>query len=316
MIFENNYAYAGTTAIIYNLEIDVNNFDFSVAMDPNSYGVDKITLPSTSKLTELGIEYKKESDSNWNILVIVYENKLNSIKNGSNAKTIIGTQETDDYVISPPIGIAETNFISPIRIVIKNLEQSTTYNIRSYYIDNNVKYYYNVCSVTTMQTQDITYVCTAVTGGTEEQNEQLRTTINKTCDIYNSMTSFNRAKAPGDYLGSKTGGSFTATIDSTLPSGAGAVDSMKFRYASSGVWMVAHEMAHNLMKNLIDESYSNKAHDEIVKFMEFATHTENATWRWMSSHNYPVISSATYSGVYNYLVAAACQVCRSASDLI
>ena len=41
---------------------------------------------------------------------------------------------------------------------------------------------------------------------------------------------------------------------------------------------------------------------------------EKASWRWQSAHNYPVISSAKYKDAYNYIVAAATQVCREASN--
>ena len=44
---------------------------------------------------------------------------------------------------------------------------------------------FNYCDATTIARQNVYYTCTAVTGGTDTENERLLTTINKACDIYN-----------------------------------------------------------------------------------------------------------------------------------
>ena len=127
-----------------------------------------------------------------------------------------------------------------------------------------------------------------------------------------------RFKNYGEYidnLGSKTDGQFKGTYDPTLlQQGAAAHSGMVFGYYTPNVKTVVHEMAHNVMYKLIDDRESEFAREKIVKFMEFATGFEKASWRWQSGHNYPVISSATYSDAYNYIVAAATQVCREASN--
>ena len=318
MIFENNYAYAGTTAIIYNFEIDHSTLRFYI--DSNN----KILLPLDSTLKEIGVEYKKSSESEWHQIVIAGTNVLNSIKNGINAQVAIPHYECNEYLVARPIGLYKCNHMSPIRVVIKNLEESTNYNLRSYYLltNNNTKSSFNYSTVTTLTRQDVFYECTAVTGGTAEENAQLLANINKACDIYNSMTAFTRSSpSSNDKLNSRTGGSFTATlVGDTLGGNFVANSDMKFRYPDASVGVICHEMAHNVMKRTIDETadpetYPN-AYNEIVKFMEFATHGHAATWRWNTNHNYPVISSANYQGVMNYLVAAACYTCRKASDRI
>ena len=312
MIFENNYAYAGTTAIIYNYELENSSLKFYI--DTNN----KILLPSSSMLKEIGIEYKKDSDSIWNTIVIADETKLNTIKNGTNAQVAIPHYECNDYLLARPIALYKWNHITPVRVVIKNLEQTTNYNIRSYYLKNETRFYFNECTVTTLTRQDVFYECTAVTGGTAEENAQLLANINKACDIYNSMTAFTRSSpSSSDKLNSKTGGQFTATIVGDTLGGNFVADSyMRFKYPDASLGVICHEMAHNVMKRTIDETYSEQAYNDIVKFMEFATHGHAATWRWCSNHNYPVISSANYQGVMNYLVAAACYICRKASDRI
>ena len=321
MIFENNYAYAGTTAIIYNFEIDYSDLDFYVKPNNN------IGLQTYNTLTEIGIEYKKESDENWTNIIICNESVLNSIKNGSNAEPLI-TKETNDYVMSGPIGIYKWNFLSPIRVVIKNLEQTTTYNIRSYYFKSNDsdKHVFNFCTVTTLTRQNVYYELSEIKDNSNgvygDLTEKFQRVMDKACDIYNSMTAFTREAYKSDNLKSQNGGSFTATIGDA-GTGAAANSSMIFAahvvksYSDNMLLSTAmHEMAHNLMKDYIDETYSEEAYNEIVKFMEFATHAPKATWRWNNRHNYPIISSAKYNYAHAYLVAAACYVCRKATGKI
>lgn len=308
MIFENNYAYAGTTAIIYNFELDYDDLNFYI----NSSN--KILLPSDSNLIEMGIDYKKDSDEEWNTIIVINSSMINSLKNNYT----FTERDSSNYIISRPIAYYKWNHMSPIRIVIKNLEESTTYNIRSYYIndESDEKHVFNYCDATTIARQNVYYTCTAVTGGTDTENERLLTTINKACDIYNSMTAFTReSSVASDSVGTKNGGSFTARL-TDVGAGVAANSGMNFGYSTASISTVCHEMAHNLMKSRIDETYSEQAYNEIVKFMEFATHGHKATWRWNNAHNYPVISSASYTGAFNYLVAAACYICRKACNKI
>ena len=323
MIFENNYAWPGTTAIIYNVELDKDFLGFYLD-NPTNLTKSKILLPSDSTLLQIGIDYKKESDGDdaWTSFTVLdsaaisdvitshisVENKVNLIKSN---------YDKTKYVVSAPIGYAEFNFISPLRVVIKNLEEGTTYNIRTFCIRDEWPscIHFNECTVTTLTHNDIWYECTGASGGTDSQHTSLVNRINEACDILNSMTDFKISTAPSDYCGSKNGGKFTAKYDSTMYSRGVAADStMTFGSTSPTVSTVLHEMAHNLMKDQIDERKSEDTYNKIVKFMEFATHSPKATWRWQSGHNYPVISSASYSDAYLYVVAAAMRVCRDASN--
>jgi len=320
MIFENNYAWPGTTAIIYNLELDKDFLEFYLD-NPSNTTKSKILLPANSALRQIGIEYKKESDDEWTSFAIFDDTVINSVKNNTSAENAINSAKArydkDKYVVSAPIGYAEFNFISPLKVVIKNLEENTTYNIRSFCFKDNWStcIYFNECTVTTFTRQDIYYECTGATGGNDSQNTSLMNKINEGCAIVNAMTNFKQSTAPSDNCGSKKGGQFTAKYDSTMYSrGIAADSSMTFGSTSPSVSTILHEMAHNLMKDQIDERKSEEAYNKIVKFMEFATHSPKATWRWISGHNYPVISSASYADAYLYVVAAAMQVCRDASN--
>ena len=306
MIFENNYTYAGTTAILYKFKTNYPDLGFYI--DSNN----KILLQSSSELIEFGIRYKKVSDDNWTYFRIANETLLNRVKNGTGLlNTGLGVISGDGNLFNPPYAYYKYNYMSPIIVAIRNLEQETTYNIESYYkLSSSGEHTFNLCSSTTIAHQNIMYNCTEVTGDTDEHNEYLRNTINKACGIYNEMTAFTQDSSHKSYtLGDKNGGSFVAKIENL--EGAAADSRMYFSRYTSSISTVVHEMAHNLMYPQVDETENEETYNKIVKFMEFATDAQGATWRWNNGHNYPVISSANYEGVYNYLVAAACYVSRS-----
>lgn len=297
MTYENNYYYAGTDAILYKVEL--NEIGFYV--DPNDY-----RTKTDRNITEVGV-----------VISGVEINRNHSILNSPYSLPIIpGASSSVDselgvYIVSGG-GSFPANRVIPVRVVFKNLTPGATYNIHSYYVENGSTTTFNACTVTTMEHNDIIYQCTEVikeqSSISDAQVDALKANLDKACEIYNSMTSFTKLNSKYDSVGSKTGGSFTATISTTIE-GQGE-SSMKFRPGSS-LSTCVHEMAHNLMfpERL---QYMSK----VIKFMEFAAHAENATWAWLDRHNYPVISSAQYNEVMNYFVAAACYVCRDAGGVV
>lgn len=301
MIYENNYYYAGTDAILYKVELDKIGF----YVDESS----PYRTKTDRNITEVGVHIIEQTTGGLNesCSILAAPDNLPTIS-GTHTKTINNCMCD---IISGG-GTYPSNRVLPIRVVFKNLTPGATYNIHSYYIEDGNTTRFNSCTVTTMAHQDITYQCTEVvkeqSSIPDAQKDALKVNLDKACEIFNSMTSFTRANSQFDSVGSKTGGSFTATI-STTAEGQGE-SSMKFRPGST-LSVCVHEMAHNLMFPTfgIDKS-------KVIKFMEFATHAENATWAWLGEHNYPVISSAEYNEVMNYFVAAACYVCRDAGGVI
>lgn len=330
MIYNNNYGFAGKTAIIYNLELDYSALGHSF-----SYGDNSFSTASNTGITEVGIEYKKHSDSVWNSIKVTDDSALEDgrVVFSSYLKGVWADGYVLDYgtyLTYMPYNYFGCHVLYPMRIVIKGLDANTSYDVRSYYVKNGSKSTFNSwTNHKTLPESDITYECTSVSGGTSEQNSILLETVNKACDIYNSMTSFNKSDysdRSDDYLHSKLGGQFTATVGD--PGGDAAAHSAMV-FAPSAIRRIdtaIHEMAHNVMFSNLDTSIhyidsvdinaSNRAafDADVMKFMEFATHCEGAMWGWIGSHNYPVISSAAYNEVENYLVAAACQVCRTAGS--
>lgn len=299
MTYQNNYYFAGTDAILYKVELDKIGF-YVEDSSPFRTKTDR-------NITEVGVAISGAGI-----------NRNHSILNSPYFLPIIpGTSSSVNSELGVDIvsggGTYPANRVIPIRVVFKDLTPGATYNIHSYYIEDGNTVEFNTCTATTMVHQNITYQCTEVvkedSSITEAQVAALKANLDKACEIYNSMTAFTRAKSDSDHVGSKTGGSFTATI--TYNVSGQADSSMKFR-PGSGLSTCVHEMAHNVMFPSIESDSNGK----IMKFMEFAAHAENATWRWQSKHNYPVISSAQYNEVMNYFVAAACYVCRDAGGVV
>lgn len=300
MIYENNYYYAGTDAILYNIELDKLG---CIIDDQTGW-----TRFSRS-FSEVGVEIAEQSSGNSPTRHVI----LTSSSPITDTYCTVGSDLDVGFSAGrSDIPNRNRNRVIPIRIVFKNLTPGATYNIHSYYIEDGNFETFNACTVTTMLHGDIMYQCTDVIKAqssiSDTSVQLLKNNLNKACEIYNSMTAFIMASSDNDYLGSRTGGSFTATIDATLPSGADS--SMRFR-PSSSLSTCMHEMAHNLM-------YPRFLRDTrlVVKFMEFAAYAENANWAWIGYHNYPVISSEQYNEVMNYFVAAACYVCRAAGGKI
>ena len=331
MTYENNYAWPGVTAIIYNIVLDLDFLGFYIWQANNAAlgSTTVVMLPQDTNITEFGIQFKKNVENPyenmWVTLTLLNSDQIDSIKNQTKdlSRCIQTTKSNikndasiaNKYVISDAQFNKDYNFISPIRVVIKELDQNQSYTMRSYYKTGGIRRFYNECTVTTMIENDIHYECTGVTGGTDSQNETLRSIINEGCEIYNCMTNFKKSTSQADSLNSKTGGQFTGTYDPTLyQQGAAAHSGMVFASYEPNISTVVHEMAHNVMYDRIDDRENEFAREKIGKFMEFATNCEKASWRWQSAHNYPVISSAKYKDAYNYIVAAATQVCREASN--
>ena len=327
MIFENNYAYAGRTAIIYNFELDYPELGFYLYK-----GLMPQVQPNTG-VTEIGIKYKKSEDNYWNIIRLSDSEKNGAIQNGSltinglfytdpnpeRSSMRVVTGENKNYYFYIDANQDKHNRMIPIRVIIRNLTQNTEYDICSYYIKNGINYTFNNCNMTTTQVpqdQEINFSCERVTGdGTEQQKESLKSLINQACEIFNDITSFSTKDnlSTSDFLGIGAGGKFSAKIDSSMNGNVGGGSDMSFPSTINSLSTVCHEMAHNLMNQTNIEQdilpeYQELVRNKMIKFMEFATHAEGAEWKWLGAHNYPVISSEQYNIVQNYLVAAACQV--------
>lgn len=315
-----NYAWAGNTAIIYKVDLYSEHSSVSEHFINNS-----------SSVTEYGMMIKKSTDSTWTSLrVSEPTNYAEGIRPYCRFwDSQINTDTTSGgytYLFDKSSNYKST---WPIYVVIKGLDELTTYNLKSYYILNSTYYEFNSTTTTTTQSSsNVTYTCTGVTGGTETQNASLYSCMVTACDIVNSMTSFDANTfhvSQPDYLNTSSGGSFTGHI-ATLPSGAAADSRMYFAPAEAySVGIIIHEMAHNIMAIKdpdLGPEYHNGTdiydfgqtyYNTVKKFMEFASNVEDANWRWLNRHNYPVIREGAYLEVGTYLVAAACNISHTSN---
>jgi len=309
MINLNNYYFAGPKAIIYNVELDHDFLGFYIQTSPYDNSK-KILLDSNyNDLEEVGIKYKKASDSVWTTIPLITYNEVISymITYNTDLCDLLHSdqdQEFENYIIYYPEEV-NIDVIKPYRVILKNLIPDTNYNIASYYIRNGVTTEYNSCTVKTLKQRKY-FTCGTITASepydTQENIDKLTTCITKCCEILSNITSWGNLNEE-------------VVIDAQvcqLANGVAADSSMRFNGPSNiSLTIAMHELAHVHM-NIVDSWDGDNGF--IVKFMEFATYTEGATWKWQGSHNYPCISSAHYDLLFDYYVAAACHVSHYANN--
>lgn len=302
--YPDNYTLAGVTAFMYN--IDVKDF-----FDPsNNFNV----YSQYSNLTDAGFEWKKSSDSTWTKVSVINDRthqggkigNINEINNGDSYDSDMG----DRYRCIRYSPFEPKTY--PVRVMVMDLQPSTGYNVRSYYMLGETKTTYNEKSVTTM-------------GG--------RSTINfSTPQVSDEATEKVDATELQEYVDKVTQAcNLTKDIFTMFYSGLSVTISVKILYDANGSWaakagygnntiefnanarsesldgirsVVIHELGHNFMR-IDNNNPSSTYKDKIIKFMEFATDCPYATWRWLSRHCYPIISSARYDYIDDCLVVYA-----------
>ena len=301
--FANNYALAGSKALLYNVHHD-NIF--------NTNG--KIKDEYVNDIIDIGFEWKQSTIQTWTRVSLKKTTKtyISSIDELKNYNDEIAEQYMCERYTS-----SETRGVYPTRVLIKNLMQGMTYSVRSYYIssEQTEPVYYNeqtiqlFNSVSTIAFSEPNFTTSAKNTDniSEEELQSFTDTVVQCCS---EVAEIYKMFAPG-YT---TQVGLTIDYDSkgnwAASAGSGHVtyNSAYRNESSNGVRSVLiHEMAHNFMlneKNAPNPTYK----DKIIKFMEFATNAPHAMWKWQASHNYPVISSARYTYMDDCLVVAACQL--------
>lgn len=280
MIYQNNFALAGTTALMYNIEIK----DF--------FDADGEKKSSYSGLTDIGFRYKKTAASDWNTMSIVSPGTILTYINVIESRTIDNNHIVQRYDI-------QNGHIYPCRALIKGLDANTSYILQSYFTDGSGTHYYNEQTISTLpDTANITY--DDITVSDSVPSDKVEEGLSKVSACLTSVVEIFQMFCPVEWH-------FSPSIY-YADDGIAADSSMSFNIRnidSDPRSITVHEAAHNWLRDNrtdIDE--------DIVKFMEFATSVENASWKKVSGHNYPIISSARYSYMDDCLVAAACWLSR------
>lgn len=301
--YPDNYTLAGVTAFMYN--IDVKDF-----FDPsNNFNV----YSQYSNLTDVGFEWKKSSDSTWTKVSVINDKThqggkirtIDEINNGSSYDSDMG----DRYKCIRYSPFEPKTY--PVRVMVMNLQASTGYNVRSYYTLGETKTTYNEKSVTTMggrstinfSTPQISDEARANVDADELQAyvDKVTQACNLTKEIFTmfysglSVTITVKIEYDSGYWAAKAGQNQNR-IDFNANYRSESLDSTRS--------VVIHELGHNFMK--IDYNRPSATYkDKMIKFMEFATDCPYATWRWLSKHCYPIISSARYNYIDDCLVTYA-----------
>lgn len=292
-----DYAIANKTSIMYKYKFSVGaNGKCERIVLYSDYA--KYYFNTDYPIDEIGVYYYTTSQANKTILPMsdldcrdLYTDvSVNSITNGN---------------ISYKCRLVRT---APIFVLIKGLTSNTTYHVGAYYKIGTEYTYFNEVTVTTKAPSNTALVFTSVdissdipsthTADAETYKDNLEEILPVVTDIFNDATKVNNT--------------YTATVAYDTNNWA-ANSGMYFNcnYMDSGGSLrstIIHELEHNhFIPHMMQSDYFSK-YEYVIKFMEFATDCEGASWGMIDDHYYPVISSARYDYVDDYLVAMATDV--------
>lgn len=309
-LYPNNYAWAGRTALMYNVFLD-DLFDIDTPYT-TADRLCPIKSAFSGVLTDVGLEYKKSSDSTYTRISVVkdaYKGRtiaaLDYIGGTATWNTSLNTY-VEDIDAGNNIKMrrysVHYNHIYPCRVMIMGLEPGVSYDLRRYFVVDDTSHTdYEQTIALLSGTNKIE--CTGFTFDShtsQGQGQNLQEGVNQAIAIMDMW-----------FTGLKWSFAVVTIWDEQSWS---AESSMRYNSKYAHDWggsvdnartITIHEQAHNKMVS----TYSNS--NQIIKFMEFATSVPGATWKWMGTHNYPIISSNHYTYIDDCLVAAACQLTRS-----
>lgn len=290
----NNYAIANRTTILYKLRF--NSICESIIASPYSHTVDYY-FASGYNVTEIGVYYYTTSAAS-KTRIPVTEAEYND---GTYCNINIEIDKND--IITSKVRLTPTY---PIFFLITNVNPSTTYHVGGYckLLDNSY-YEWNEVTVTTKGavTNNLVFnpVRTDVSSEHQEEADRLKAILDVAFPIVKTMF---------DDAADNVINTFTTTVVWSMADYAAVgVSTFNCRAFSQDIIRstIIHEMEHAFF--LGRTSSGSFATDNLaVKFMEFATDCENASWGQIAAHYYPIISSARYDYIDDYLVVMATDV--------
>ena len=307
-----NYALAGTNAIMYN--VDIANYFTNDGQNYPSNNVD---------LTDIGFEWKESTATEWNVKSI----KKDTSATINNASDLIGYGDTLEGNYKVTRYFPTKYFIYPLKVVIMGLSP-VSYNLRCYALIGGTKEYYNQQTISPVgNSSNITFSDYETEMVDGERKYVIHTDMSQEVAYYDE-SQFATIKSLIDEA--KTACSeiynmffsglqkeYKITVYSVMAGWAASTEggnNININIKSKALLdkkpeLLRTQMIHELAHINMSMTFNNTA--KIKKFMEFATSAENAMWKWLSSHNYPVISSASYDYVGDCLVVAACNLTKN-----
>ena len=298
----NNYAIATRTQILYKIKFSDTLFD-SITMGGNVDPSVTYYFKSGDIFTEVGVYY---------------------YKHGTSAKTRIALSEivySQDQMHISTGAITSTAGIvykgrkvptAPILVIIQDLEQNTTYHVGAYYIKNGTTADFNEVTVSTRSIAEPAFTLNPATIDSNISSEDLpraQNYINTLSPILTTVQSMFReaADVAREYENvvtyASTGG-WAAYVDgsSRVMYNCGPQPSAEVLRT-----IVIHELEHNHFNGRVS-SGEFATYEKAIRFMELVTDCEGASWGRISSHYYPIISSARFDLLDDWLVVMATDV--------
>ncbi len=201
----------------------------------------------------------------------------------------------------------------PLFFLLQGLSSNTTYHISGYYSINGVKTAFRYSTVKTKPARSTYFTFGEVTfhSSTVGHETNANTTkaildeeLPEVATIFNDCTNVTANYSP------------TIKYDASSNWAANSYMEFNCRYATesnAGRSVIVHELEHNHFGSKVSGSHGFPDNANVTKFMEFATDCENAQWGVIGMsganyHCYPIISSARYSYVDDYIVCMATNV--------
>ena len=316
--FPNNHAWPGITALLYKISVERFCRNDNTLIKEEYYG-----------LSEIGVEWKKTSDSSWVTVRVSPESyscyychhflwNYNVLDNGYR---IFNSTARNEYCTYPTI------------LLIENLEPNTSYDVRTYYVLNGEKETYNAQTIATLNKEPFTFEFEEPTydssmDGVEIDYENVKNMLSCALVQLKEIYAMFLHSLEGNEMYNVTivrNVDFVAAIYSSTNHIIINYEYLKREVNDNNVSLLfsflVHEMAHDKLANddhitnNITKQYSETQLvylDKVIKFMEFATSSPYACWQWKGIHNFPLISSAGYGYVENCLIAAACELSQEA----
>lgn len=292
-----NYAIANKTSIMYKYKFSVGTDDICSNISLSS-SVAGYYFNTNYPIEEIGVYYYTTNQSNKTILPM---SKLTF----SNLYLSVSANSITDGSITYKSRIVLT---APIFVLIKGLTENTTYHVGAYYKIGTAYTYFNEETVTTKPASYTALIFTRVDiGGSVPSSMQTNAETYKTnlenilpvvIDIFNDATNVDYS-----YIATVTYDPYNWAADGGMNFNCNFMDSGDTLRS-----VIIHELEHNhFIPHMMQSDYLSK-YEYAIKFMEFATDCEGASWGQIYTHYYPIISSARYDYVDDYLVAMATDV--------
>lgn len=301
MIYQNNFAIANRTSIMYKY-VFPNNLITDISFS-KTYGDDVTYTYLGSEITQIGIYYYTTNSSQKTRIPAVNT----TYYNGTISSKYKVEEESKANNITNKVRIIKD---CPILFLLEGLTPNTTYHIGGYYIRNNNPLYFNEVTIKTRNASTNKLVFNEIQISSEAQRDypenvekiksKLEEIFPKVSEMYEDATNVDNQSEPYDPLIRKM--SQNAAADSGMHFNA------MFSFDSDNLRsVVIHEVQHGYFNSKIDSGFYS-SYPLVIKFMEFATNSEKATWGQLTNHFYPIISSARFDYIDDYLVVMATNV--------